>query len=68
MGGACSTHGDGRGEVHRGFYWRNLKESDHLENRGMDGRIILKWIFREWYEEALTGFIWLRMWTGGGHL
>jgi len=41
MGGACSTHGEGTEEVHRGFCWRNLKESDHFENRGVDGCIIL---------------------------
>jgi hypothetical protein len=26
----------------------NLRERDHLENRGVDGRIILRWIFRKW--------------------
>jgi hypothetical protein len=31
-------------EIHAGFRWRNLKERDHLEDRGVDGRIILEWI------------------------
>ena len=31
----------GRGEVHTGFCWGNLLESDHLEDPGIDGRIIL---------------------------
>jgi hypothetical protein len=31
----------GRRELHRGFWWGNLKEKDHLENLGVDGRIIL---------------------------
>jgi hypothetical protein len=32
----------GRGEVHTGFWWGNLSEIDHLEDPGVDGRIILK--------------------------
>jgi hypothetical protein len=35
----------GRGEVHTGFWWGNLRERDHLEDPGVDGRIILKLIF-----------------------
>jgi hypothetical protein len=34
-----------RGEVHTGLYMGNLREGDHLEDPGVDGRIILKWIF-----------------------
>jgi hypothetical protein len=34
-----------RGEVNAGLYWENLREGDHLEDRGVDGRITLKWIF-----------------------
>jgi hypothetical protein len=25
-----------------------LNERDHLEDQGVDGRIILRWIFRKW--------------------
>ena len=39
MGGACST---------AGFSWGNLRKRDHLEGAGLDGRVILRWIFREW--------------------
>jgi hypothetical protein len=44
MGGSYSTLG---GEEHAGFWWGNLKERDQLEDPGVDGRIILKWIFRK---------------------
>jgi len=38
----------GREGVHRGFWWGNLREEDHFEDPGVDGRIILTWIFRKW--------------------
>jgi len=46
--------------VHAGFWWGNLRERDHLEDPDIDGRIVLKWIFRKWDGEAWTGLIWLR--------
>jgi hypothetical protein len=38
----------GKKEVHAGFWWRDLREGDHLEDPGIDGRIILKWFFKKW--------------------
>ena len=33
-----------------------------------DGRIILRWIFRKWERIVGTGWSWIRIGTGGGHL
>jgi len=35
-----------RGEVYTELWWGNLRKNDHLEDQGVDGRIILRWIFR----------------------
>jgi hypothetical protein len=31
-----------REEVYTGFWWRNMRETDHLEDPGIDERIILR--------------------------
>jgi hypothetical protein len=43
-------------------------ERDRLVDPGVDGRVILRWIFRKCDVEVLTGLSWLRIETGGGHL
>jgi hypothetical protein len=55
-------------EVYTGFWWGKVTERDHLEDPGIDGRIILKWIFRKWNVGVWTGSISLRIGIGGGHL
>ena len=45
----------GRGVAYTGFWWENLRERDPLEDAGIDGRIILRWIFRKWDVGAWTG-------------
>jgi hypothetical protein len=50
------------------FGWGHLREEYYLEEIGIDGRIILKWILKKWLGEAWTGLIWLMIGRGGGHL
>jgi hypothetical protein len=57
-----------REEVYTGFWWKNLRESKHLEDPGVERRIILRWIFKKWEVGVWTGLIWLRIGTGGGQL
>jgi hypothetical protein len=57
-----------REDVNTGFLWGSLMERNHLENLGVDPRIILKWIFNKWDGKARIGLTWLRIGTGGGLL
>jgi len=67
MGWACRAYG---GEERRiqGFGVGNRRERKYLGDPGVDGRIILRWIFWKWDGEVWTGSSWLRIGTGGGHL
>ena len=65
MGWICSTYGE---EVYVGFGWGNRRERDHSEDPGVEGRIILRWIFSKCVVGAWNGSSWLRIGTGGGHL
>jgi hypothetical protein len=38
--------GDRRGAYR--VWWGDLRERDHLKDLGLNGRIILKWIFKKW--------------------
>jgi hypothetical protein len=43
-------------------------EGGHWGDPGVDGRIILRWIFRKWDVRVWTGSNWLRIGTDGGQL
>ena len=64
MDGACSRYEERCERV----LVRTLRETDHLKDPGVDGRIILRWMFRKWDVEAWAASSWLRIWIGGGHL
>jgi hypothetical protein len=46
----------------------NQRERNYLEDPGVDGRIIVRWIFSKWDLGVWTGLRWLRIGIGGGHL
>jgi len=54
----------GRGEACTGFWWGNLRVRDHWEDPDADGRIILRWIFRNLEEVVVNGWSWLRIGIG----
>jgi len=45
-----------------------LREREYLGDPGLDGRIIMRWIFRNWDLGVWTVSIWFRIETGGGYL
>jgi len=63
MSEACSTYWGEEGCIK--VMVGKPSEKDHLEDTGVDERIILSWIFRKWNCGAWTGLIWLRIGTGG---
>jgi len=65
-GEACSAYvGERRIQD---FGGGNLRERDHLQDQGVDGKIILRWICSKREVGVWNGSSWLRIGTGGGHL
>ena len=54
--------------MYTGFWWGNLRERDHLQDPGIDGRMILRWVFRKWDVGAWIELIWLRIGAHGRHV
>ena len=66
MGRTFSTYGREERYIQR--FSGETEGRNHLEDRGIDRRVILKWIFKRLDKGALTGLIWLRIGVGGGLL
>jgi hypothetical protein len=58
--------GEGKG-VYR-YWWGNLRERDRWGDPGVDGRIMLGWIFKKWDVGVRIALGWLRIGTGGRRL
>ena len=66
MGGACSAYGERKG-VYRVLVGKP-ETKNHLGDLGVEGKIILRCIFRKLDVVVWTRSSWLRIGTGGGHL
>ena len=67
MGWECSVYGGEERRI-KVLWWGKLRGRDHLEDPGVDDRIILRWIFKKRDVRAYAGLIWLRIGTSGGVL
>jgi hypothetical protein len=65
VGGISNTPGGGGGKgkrkVRTGVSWGKLKERGHVENLGIDVKMIIRQTFKKWAVKARTGLIWLRI-------
>ena len=57
-----------RRSVYRVLVRKPKRKKGHLRDPVVDGRILIRWIFRKWGVGIGTGSIWLGIGTGGGHL
>jgi hypothetical protein len=69
MGGACGTNGKKERCIQGyGVLVGRPEEKNHLKDLDVDGRIILKLIFKKWNGGIWSGLNWLRIGAGGGIL
>jgi hypothetical protein len=54
--------------VGRVFCCASLRERYRWGDQGVDGKIMLRRIFRKWDVEVWTGLSWLRIERVGGHM
>jgi hypothetical protein len=54
--------------MHSVFWLEIVKGKDHLEDLGVDGKIILVWILSTSGGKVWSGCAWLRIGTSGGLL
>jgi hypothetical protein len=57
-----------RREKCKGFWWGSPKERDHLEDQGVDGKMVSEWILGRLAWGMWIGFDCLRTGTGDGLL
>jgi hypothetical protein len=50
-----------------GCWWGILRERGHYGDQDVDGRMMLRWIFKKLEGVVGTGWSWLRIGTDGGH-
>jgi hypothetical protein len=63
MGRACGWYGRQDGCI-QSFGGGDLRNGVHLEVPDLDGRKILKWVFKKWDGGAWIGLMWFRIGTG----
>jgi hypothetical protein len=62
MDRVCGKYGKQERRMY-GFGCGHLIQRSHMDDLGVDGRIIIKWIFKKLDGKARTGLLWHRMGT-----
>jgi hypothetical protein len=54
--------------VYTEVWWGKLRVKEQMDDPFVDGRIILRWIFKKWDVGLWTESNWFKLRTGGEHL